>query len=43
MYIILCGYPPFNAQSDAEIMNKVKIGKFSFPIEEWKQISGDVN
>ena len=42
MYIMLCGYPPFNAQSDAEIMNKVKIGKFSFPQEEWKFISDEV-
>ncbi len=27
LYIILCGYPPFNANSDLEIMEKVKIGK----------------
>jgi len=41
MYILLCGYPPFNADNDNEIMNKIKIGKFSFPDEEWSQISSE--
>lgn len=30
-YIMICGYPPFNAQNDQDIMNKVKKGKFTFP------------
>jgi calcium-dependent protein kinase len=37
MYILLCGYPPFNGDNDSEILNKIKIGKFVFPDEEWKQ------
>jgi calcium-dependent protein kinase len=41
MYILLCGYPPFNAESDQEILNKIKIGKFSFPEEEWENISSE--
>jgi calcium-dependent protein kinase len=41
MYILLCGYPPFNADNDNEIMNKIKIGKFSFPEEEWNHISSE--
>jgi calcium-dependent protein kinase len=41
MYILLCGYPPFNADNDTEIMNKIKVGKFSFPAEEWDQISSE--
>lgn len=39
MYIILCGYPPFNGQNDQVIMERVKIGKFNFDTQEWKQIS----
>jgi len=27
-YIFLCGYPPFNGDSDEEIMEKVKVGKY---------------
>ena len=41
MYILLCGYPPFNAENDNDIMNKIKIGKFTFPDEEWGQISAE--
>ena len=39
MYILLCGYPPFNAETDQEILNKIKLGKFTFPDEEWENIS----
>ena len=31
LYILLCGYPPFNGDSDIEIMKTVKKGKFDFP------------
>lgn len=41
MYILLCGYPPFNAETDQEILNKIKLGKFSFPDEEWENVSSD--
>jgi calcium-dependent protein kinase len=30
-YIVLCGYPPFNGDSDMEIMKAVKKGNFDFP------------
>jgi calcium-dependent protein kinase len=38
-YIILSGMPPFNGQSDQEIMKKVRIGKFSFSDPCWASIS----
>ena len=40
-YIILCGHPPFYAQSTSteEIMEKIKGGKFSLDGEEWLGVS----
>lgn len=39
LYILLCGYPPFNADTDEEILEKIKKGKFIFPAEEWDLVS----
>lgn len=39
LYIILSGQPPFNGQSDQEIMKKVRIGKFSYADPCWSNIS----
>ncbi len=41
LYILLCGYPPFNGETDTEIMKAVKKGQFEFPEEEWNSISKD--
>lgn len=38
-YIVLSGMPPFNGNTDQEIMKKVKIGKFSFQDPCWASIS----
>jgi calcium-dependent protein kinase len=38
-YIMLCGYPPFNARTDSQILKKVLEGKFTYPKEEWDNIS----
>ena len=38
-YILLCGYPPFYGDSDTQIFESVKIGKFDFPSPEWDDIS----
>ena len=36
---MLCGYPPFNGQNDNNIMEKVRIGKYTFDTEEWNMVS----
>ena len=38
-YVLLCGYPPFNGQTDKDILVKVKRGKYEYPESEWGQIS----
>jgi calcium-dependent protein kinase len=39
MYILLCGYPPFNGPNDKVIFQRVLEGKFAFPEEDWSGIS----
>mmetsp|Transcript_15880 Transcript_15880/g.29011 ORF Transcript_15880/g.29011 Transcript_15880/m.29011 type:complete len:518 (-) Transcript_15880:180-1733(-) len=41
MYVLLCGYPPFNGRDDASVLRKVKTGKYTFNPREWNQISED--
>ena len=38
-YVLLCGYPPFNGDTDVEIMGNVQKGTFKFPKEEWDSVS----
>jgi calcium-dependent protein kinase len=38
-YILLSGMPPFNGNTDQEIMKKVKIGKFAFSDPCWSSIT----
>jgi calcium-dependent protein kinase len=42
LYIMLCGYPPFYAENEAEILRKVRQAKFSFTGPEWRQVSAEV-
>ena len=39
LYILLCGYPPFNGESDTDIMKSVRKGVYDFPVEEWATVS----
>jgi calcium-dependent protein kinase len=41
MYVLLCGYPPFFADSDSQVLAKVRLGTFSFNSGDWKHISED--
>ncbi|EGR27507.1 protein kinase domain protein [Ichthyophthirius multifiliis] len=39
LYILLCGYPPFNGSNEKEIFKSVQEGNFTFDDEDWGQIS----
>ena len=39
LFIMLCGKPPFWGESDKEILEKVKTGKYDWRDDEWKSIS----
>jgi len=41
MYVLLCGSPPFDGPDDLAIMEKVKLGKYSFNGKEWASISNE--
>lgn len=38
-FILLCGYPPFSGDADADILKKVREGAFEFRSPEWDPIS----
>jgi calcium-dependent protein kinase len=39
LYMLLCGYPPFNGDNEDEILKAVKKGSYDFPEEEWSVVS----
>ena len=39
MYILLCGYPPFNGNSNEEIYNSIKNSQPYFHGEDWRDIT----
>ena len=41
MYVLLCGRPPFEGESDREICKKVKEGKYSMSGDIWKDVSDE--
>jgi calcium-dependent protein kinase len=41
LYLLLCGYPPFNGNTKQEIMDKVLKGKITFQGPEWTNITYD--
>jgi serine/threonine protein kinase len=38
-YILLCGYPPFNGDTDLDIFDSIKRGHFEFPNQAWSDKS----
>jgi|EP00927_Polykrikos_kofoidii_P078219 calcium-dependent protein kinase len=41
MYVMLCGYPPFYGETDAEVLAKIRVGNFTFQASDWKRVSED--
>merc|ERR1719460_1151030 len=41
MFVLLCGYPPFYGESDADVLAKVRLGNFSFNSKDWKNVTDD--
>jgi calcium-dependent protein kinase len=41
LYILLCGYPPFNGNDDDEIFESIKKRKFVYPDSEWSGVSSE--
>ena len=41
LYILLCGYPPFDGDSENDIYKAILKKKYSFPEEEWKSVSDE--
>lgn len=41
MYVMLCGYPPFYGDTDADVLAKVRVGTFAFTNSDWKNITED--
>lgn len=39
LYILLCGYPPFNGQTDKKIIEAVLFGEYTLEEPEWHGIS----
>jgi calcium-dependent protein kinase len=38
-YCLLCGYPPFNADTDAKLFRKIQKCEFEFYMPEWGSVS----
>jgi len=41
LYILLCGYPPFYAESNPRLYQKIQRGRFSFEEKSWGGISSE--
>jgi len=39
LYLLLCGYPPYNGANEKEIAGKIKTEELSFEFEEWNSIT----
>lgn len=40
-FVMLCGYPPFNANNEQLLFRKIKCCDFDFKDDYWKDISAE--
>jgi calcium/calmodulin-dependent protein kinase I len=41
LYILLCGFPPFYDENNAELFNQIKSGSFDYPSPYWDEVSDE--
>ena len=41
VYILLCGFPPFYGDNDAQMFKRIKAGQYKFLSPYWDPISAD--
>ena len=41
LYIMLCGFPPFYGDNDAQMFKRIKAGQYKFLAPYWDPISAD--
>ena len=41
LYILLCGFPPFDGESDEDIYQAIENANYSFPDQSWSQVSNE--
>ena len=41
MYMLLCGYPPFNGHTDEEVFATIRRGRCHFSKSDWSGVSGE--
>lgn len=39
LYVMLCGFPPFSAAQDADLLRVIAQGRYTFPTRYWAHIS----
>ena len=40
-YIMLCGYPPFNAENENQLFRKILCCDYEFNPDDWNRISSE--
>lgn len=41
LYVLLCGFPPFSSENEAELYEEIKTAPVEFPSPDWDHISSD--
>lgn len=39
LYVMLCGYPPFDSESNEDNLKNIVAGKFTFASPDWDKVS----
>lgn len=39
LYVLMCGYPPFQSENPIDLQNEIKTGEISFYQADWAEVS----